>query len=470
MCMIRKEKTKRDFHSVNYFVSALQKESIRDDHPQQRDSNQHSAEERDGIIGTVIKNEDLPYIVTCEQITEHGVDVYLIDGKQRLSAIFNYKKGAFKLGKNVENPLVEYWVNVLDENGVPQRDDEGNLIHEVKVCDIRGKGYKDLPEELQEIFNDYQIMEVKHLDCTEEEIGYHIRRYNHAKKMGASQSGITHLDRWIAMKVKEIAKTHTFFKDLGNFKPSEDNNDTKSRVVLESIMATYFMENWKSPLKDICSFLNGNITEEIICTFKSELDSISEVLTEETAKMFTSKNSFLWLVTYHKFAKLGLVPKKFIEFMEEFDKNLSTKEWNGETFDKMNEVSTKKKNCIIKKLQLMEEFMNEFLHINKEDLEDVDTLDFVKENVKADATEEDVDFYSDMLDDLTLEVDNNTKLLDEHNRPSLIALVGYACENECDDRLQEWVKNFFVNNLTYKLNQRENYLHMLNTFQRGATA
>ena len=49
--------------------------------------------------------------------------------------------------------------------------------------------------------------------------------------------------------------------------------------------------------------------------------------------------------------------------------------------------------------------MNEFLHINNEDLEEVDTLDFVKENVKEDATEEDIEFYSDLLDDLTVEVD-----------------------------------------------------------------
>ena len=47
--------------------------------------------------------------------------------------------------------------------------------------------------------------------------------------------------------------------------------------------------------------------------------------------------------------------------------NLTNKEWNGETFTELNKVSTKKKNLIIKKLQLLEEFMLEFLHINQED-------------------------------------------------------------------------------------------------------
>ena len=75
-----------------------------------------------------------------------------------------------------------------------------------------------------------------------------------------------------------------------------------------------------------------------------------------------------------------------------------------------------------------------------------------------------------MLDDITLEVDNDTKLLDEHNRPSLIALVGYACENEIDDKLTEWIKNFFVNNAMYILNQRENFIHMKNSLQKMAIA
>lgn len=92
------------------------------------------------------------------------------------------------------------------------------------------------------------------------------------------------------------------------------------------------------------------------------------------------------------------------------------------------------------KLHILETLLNNFLHISGEDLEEVNILNFIRENVNPDATEEDVEFYSDMLDDLTPEVDNNTKLLDERNRPSLIALVGYACENECDDLLNEWIK------------------------------
>ena len=98
--------------------------------------------------------------------------------------------------------------------------------------------------------------------------------------------------------------------------------------------------------------------------------------------------------------------------------------------------------------------MKEFLHI--EEVEEVkDILKFVKKNVNPYITEEDIELYSDILDGLTLEVDNNTKLLNEDNRPSLLALVGYACKNDID--LDDWIKQWFISNTTYLLDQRKNY-------------
>ena len=188
------EKAKRDFHSTKYYMNALDKETIRTDHPLQRSSGQWSEEYRDGLIGTILKNEDIPYIVICEQILEDVIKNYLIDGIQRITTIYNYGRNAFKLspvhqvlieksvkgykeiefklGSKVENPLVEYEVIKKDENGNNLRDEDGELIRETMVCDIRGKYYRDLPKELQEVFDEYQVMEVKHLNCSDERIGY----------------------------------------------------------------------------------------------------------------------------------------------------------------------------------------------------------------------------------------------------------------------------------------------------------
>ena len=467
MQRIGMEKTKRDFHSTKYYVNALKKETIRTDHPLQRSSEQWSEEYRDGLIGSILKDEDIPYIVICEQILEDVVRNYLIDGIQRITTIYKYRHNAFKLGNKVENPLIEYEVIKTDENGRKMRDENGELIRETIVCDIRGKYYKNLPIELQEQFDDYQLMEVKHLNCYDERIGYEIRRYNHAKRMGVCQNGITYLDIGIADKIKNITK-HIFFKDIGNFKKAEKKNDTYSRVVLESIMATYYIDYWKNSLKDICNYLNKNIQDSMLKEFGKELDSISEVISEEAAKMFNSKNSFLWFTTYHKFCELGLDTKKFIDFMEEFNKTLHSKEWNGNTFDEMNATSTKVKKNIIEKLQLIEDFMNEFLHINKEDLEEIDILDFVKENIDPQVLKDDVEFHHDNLEEWMVGVPLDSRLRDIRNEPSLIGISVYAFNHEetCDDETMiAWFESYAKNNKMYILNQKENYLFMMNDLQ-----
>lgn len=456
------EKTKRDFHSTKYYVNALDKETVRTDHPLQRSSDQWSEEYRDGLIGTVLKNEDIPYIVICEQILEDVIKNYLIDGIQRITTIYNYRRNVFKLGNKVENPLVEYETIKTDENGNNLRDENGELIRETVVCDIRGKYYRDLPKELQETFDEYQIMEVKHLNCSDARIGYEIRRYNHAKNMGASQSGITYLNSSIAEEIKSIT-SHTFFKDLGNFTKTEKKNDTFSRVVLETIMTTYFLDKWKSPLKDICSFMNENLESDMLLTLKNTLNDISNVITSNTKQMFTSKNSFLWLATYHKFMKLGLEPKRFIEFMEEFDTILTDKEWNGETFTELNKVSTKKKNLIIKKLQLLEEFMLEFLHISQDDAKEIDYKEFVKANVE-DVIDGDIEMFQISANDASEELDEASWMLSEQNYPAYLAIVGLAFRLDEEDTLKEWLPIYERNNQFIR-NQQEAFLHMKQSFE-----
>ena len=85
-------------------------------------------------------------------------------------------------------------------------------------------------------------------------------------------------------------------------------------------------------------------------------------------------------------------------------------------------------------------------------------LEFIKENVKPDARQDDVDFYGDLLEDLKLNVVNDTKLLDKRNIPSLIGVIAYACENDID--VDSWFVDYFGLYKKYELNQKSNYLHM----------
>lgn len=131
---------------------------------------------------------------------------------------------------------------------------------------------------------------------------------------------------------------------------------------------------------------------------------------------------------------------------------------NGISFNEIGNGSTKDRNVIIEKMNHLEKLMNEFLHINEKYLEEIDVLRFVKENVNSNTDDEDIELYRDCLDDLTVNVDNNTKLLDKQNNPSLIAIIAYACDR--DIYIDEWFVRFFKSHCTYIFNQKENYLAM----------
>lgn len=59
------------------------------------------------------------------------------------------------------------------------------------------------------------------------------------------------------------------------------------------------------------------------------------------------------------------------------------------------------------------------------------------------------------MDVYTLDVDNNTLLLDRENKSSLLAIIAYAYKN--DITLDDWFVDFFNRNKSYLFDQKENF-------------
>ena len=62
-----------------------------------------------------------------------------------------------RITKNLDEYVVTYQRKILDEDGNPKRDEKGEIIWESTEFDIRNKTYVQLPEELKERFDGYQI-------------------------------------------------------------------------------------------------------------------------------------------------------------------------------------------------------------------------------------------------------------------------------------------------------------------------
>lgn len=476
-----RDKIKRDTYMVSKLCGMISRNEMRNDHPQQRKSGQWDNNTRDNFIVTVLKNEDFDPIKICEQLTDDGIVLWLIDGLQRSTTIENFKAGRFALGRNIDPYIIEYQEATKDVSG--------NTIYSNVSYDLRGKAYKDLPDKLKEEFNNCPVDVVKHLDCTDEEVGRHIIRYNSGRQMVTAQKIVAYMSN-TAKYVKELS-AHAFFNDCANYSDKADKNGTVDKVVSEAVMGLNFWDSWNKQARKIGEHLNKNATEDMFNKFGTYLDRLLEVITPKTGKLFSSKNALIWFMLFDRFSKTGRNDKDFQMFLEHYDewkkkkveisheyelirnsgeytKNVSFAELDGRR-------STKDKGIVEDKLHILETIMNDFLHIisvkNKDVIEESNALLsddlFISEvlNIDLNAVKDDMELYNESLDDLldnTVKIDS--KLREEQNRPSLLAMMAYSYQ--IDEDLDSWLVDYVKNNNMYYQNQKKNFLHMKQDFDQ----
>ena len=408
----------------------------------------------DGLAVTILNDDYIAPIILAED--ESG-QTQIVDGGSRTAAYMMLRYGNYKIKSSVEDPIIEYKSMNRDENG--------KVVWTDATFDIRNKTYEQFPKELQKAFDEYQVETVIH-ECDSDTVAKYLRRYNMHTGMNANEKMFLYLPSF-ADEVREITN-RDFFIHNSVFTDSEKEKGLLERVVAESVMTMFYFDKWNKNGKKLASFLDNNANKEDFEVLNSNISRLENIITDETKPLFNNKNTFIWLTFFNQFTKLGLDDSKFAEFLHSFVNRLRNKSVDGKLFDTVDETgSTKDKAVIADKLHILEVLMFEFLGISKTDTEEVDCNEFVKENVE-DTTDEDIEFYEELLDDLTLNVDNNSKLLDKRNRPSLLALVGYSVKNDID--LDEWIVDYFRTNTNYILNQKQNYEMMCSCLQKGAVA
>lgn len=405
----------------------------------------------DGLAVTILTDDYVPVIILAE---EDSGQIHIVDGGSRTAAFKMIRYGNYKIKPSVENPIIQY--KKMSKN------EQGKTIWEDVEFDIRNKTFEQFPKELQKKFDEYQIDTVIHEHCNKEKIAMYIKRYNDHKAMNANQKMFVYLPKF-AEKIRDITNKQFFI----NYCDINDNDKEKGileRIIAESIMCMFHIDKWNKNGKKLATYLNENANEEEFDILNNNIKRLESIVTEDTNVLFNSKDCFIWFTLFNIFTQYGLDDSMFGEFLSVFINSLKDKPVDGKLFYTADmSGSTKDKLIIVDKLHILGTLMKEYLHI--EEVEKVnDIFRFVKENVNPYITEEDMKLYSDILDGLTLEVDNNTKLLNEENRPSLLALVGYACKNDID--LDEWIKKWFLSNNTYLLDQQKNYEIMKNNLSK----
>ena len=449
--------------TVGQYLDEVDNENIKINQAVQRDFCWKQEMMNALIYSALSRKIYIPTIILAEEKKKNGTkQTYVVDGGQRTETLYRFKYEGYKITKNLRNYLIPYNKKKVDENGEYIRDEYGDIECEIEMFDIRNKTYDELPDELKSKFNGCSLTATIYQECTTEETSELVLLYNNHVGMNVSQKSLTYVGKY-AEEIKRIKDTSVFLKDCTALTENEKTKGFWERVISESVMAVKHFENWKKTPKDMCDYLNSNSSigeyREIESYFSRLIPYTDKIENEEIAKLFTSKNMFIWMMLFDRFNKLHISDNSFGKFLQEFVSDLCYKEINGETWIEIDaDKHTKDRSVINKKVNHLEALMNEFLLINKEDLEEVDILEFVKENVNSETTQEDIEDYKEDLERLTCDVDNDTRLLDEYNLPSLLSIIAYTYKE--DIIIDEWFVDFFKNNNTYTRNQKENYLNM----------
>ena len=241
---------------------------------------------RSYLVDSMIRNKLVPPIYTAEK-NDTAIPTYdVIDGKQRCTAIHDFRSNTLKLKGLGYITLA---------NG--------------SEFDLEGKTYDELPVELQRAFDRFQITNIIMIDATKEDIADNMSRLNHGKPL--TNTELARVRAKDLENLVEIADHRLFTENFSekNIK-SYYNEDMviKTRVLMEEdepcldnkAIAPYYAKDFDVNCKALlCDIFD--MTASIIDNLKEM--ARDKKIQKNTVKKVVGKNNMLAvidLVSRHK--------------------------------------------------------------------------------------------------------------------------------------------------------------------------
>ena len=326
-------KIRKQTYSLEQYLKQLKNENIRTDQECQRRSEQWKPNMVSELIATVLTENYIPPIILGEETTNNITRQWLIDGLQRSTSLSLFRYGNTRITKSLDEFMISYQRKVLDGNGNPERDGNGEIIWESVEFDIRNKTYNQLPEELKERFDGYQIETVIHQDCETTEISKLVRKFNNHVAMNAAQKAFTYADVF-AREIREITGNR-FFLDVYTCNRNDRKNGTLERIVGDMVLLCSYPEQYRKDTKIAFKWMNENAS---IFDFESLNDLLTRLTasvekTKDIRTLFNSKHAHIFVPAFKVFTESGHEDAEYGKFLEWFVNEGNKTEIDGKTWD-----------------------------------------------------------------------------------------------------------------------------------------
>ena len=352
---------RKQTYSLEQYLKLMKDVTIRTDQECQRLSGQWNPNMVNELIATVLTDNYIPPIILGEETVNGIVRQWIIDGLQRSSSLALFRYGNTKITKNLDEYIVTYQRKVKDENGNIKRDEQGEIVWESVEYDIRNKTYKQLPEELKDAFNSYQIELAIHQNCDNTEISKLVRKYNNHKAMNQAQRAFTYVDAF-AREIREITE-NIFFKDMYSCSRKDRINGTFERVIGDMVLLSTYPDHYRKDTKVGFKWLNENGTMADFYKLDELLTRLTESteITTEIRALFNSKSAYIFVSAFKAFTELGREDKEFNEFLHWFVNGGNATEINGKTWLELDlDRSTRDSNVVHGKLDYLVALINQY--------------------------------------------------------------------------------------------------------------
>ena len=326
-------KIRKQTFSLDQYLKLMKAETIRSDQECQRMSGQWNANMVNELIATVLNDGYIPPIILGEETVNGITRQWIIDGLQRSSSLSMFRYGNTKITKNLDECMITYQRKILDEDGNPKRDEQGEIIWESVEYDIRNKTYEQLPEELKDRFNGYQLETAVHQECDITEISKLVRKYNNHTAMNQAQRAFTYVDAF-AGEIRRIIDNR-FFLDMYTCNRNDRKNGTLERIVGDMVLLCNYPDQYKKDTKQGFKWLNENGT---ISDFEDTNNLLTRLMvsvdaTPEIRKLFNSKHAHIFVAAFKAFTESGRNDTEFGRFLEWFVSGGSETEIDGKVWD-----------------------------------------------------------------------------------------------------------------------------------------
>ena len=326
-------KIRKQTFSLDQYLKLMKAETIRSDQECQRMSGQWNANMVNELIATVLNDGYIPPIILGEETVNGITRQWIIDGLQRSSSLSMFRYGNTKITKNLDECMITYQRKILDEDGKPKRDEQGEIVWEATEFNIRNKTYEQLPEELKDRFNGYQLETAVHQECDITEISKLVRKYNNHTAMNQAQRAFTYVDAF-AGEIRRIIDNR-FFLDMYTCNRNDRKNGTLERIVGDMVLLCNYPDQYKKDTKQGFKWLNENGT---ISDFEDTNNLLTRLMvsvdaTPEIRKLFNSKHAHIFVAAFKAFTESGRNDTEFGRFLEWFVSGGSETEIDGKVWD-----------------------------------------------------------------------------------------------------------------------------------------